>query len=1074
MPPMNHSSLRLARHLVIVGSFHGAVFGAPLPSEPIREAEQRQEQIGVQARNLVGALDTMLGEYERNNLGGDDAITVKSLRAQLERLSVAEMRTVVDLLQQARTVQNRGASAQTVADAYSAQKRISVEMARILAAHSRRAEAAELSKRLDELADRQARNLRDGIQIARMAQWPGGANLETMRNAQIEAQRGEQSAIAQEVQLASERLKKIAPDAGDADAQRDFQQTASRLKKVEADAQNAVEQLKLGQIQPALGNEIASRDELRRVARAVAPRERGAEALRKAESELGKLIEEQTEVRNSTARHPVEKEFDKWIAERANSTDPAKVLGKDFKGQTLEQLKANKDVAAKFNQETAQSSAVLGRIEDQQGELAIKNDFLGQDLADMPKALDSLKNANRMMQEARTSLKGMNAPEAAARQTAALEKMTAARDEVRMRAEEAEMLAARGGDKTKNLEMLKNAVENLAREEAGVAKSDTPNRQQQADAGRRAEKMAERAKELAPMAAEAMKAAVENAKKSEQAMAATDLNKGREEAGQAAKNLANAAQEIAKEMAKTEAAKQQAGDSMAALADLAKLIQQEQAIDLDSAKAAALGAKQSMEELARLAKSQAAIQEKTEEFKGSLDALQLAASQALTDALADMGAARSELEAGNARQGRLDAQKAVEKMLAAKSSMGKDLAEAMKQMGNDLPLNPEELAKAANQIQQALQDVKGAQDALAKAAEQMGQKAAQSAAEAAMQAAEAAKQAATAAQMAGQQSEQAGNKQATQQSAAARQAAQAAQKAAQQAAQNASQAASQPGAEAMAAAKQAVEQAGEAAKAAMQAAEAAGQAQASSQQSGNQQAAQQAGQAQQSAMKAAQAAQQAQQMAANAAQSAQQGAQAAQQAMQQAAQQLSQAAQQAGQAAAQGAAMSPELQQAAQEAMQQLANGAAQAMAGQNTPAQQAAAQAAQQLAQAAALMAAQQAGVSQLMAGAAQQPGQGQGQGPGMKGQGQQPGRGSGTGKKETATNQAPSEGAEDYKPGGDPQAVERMARQAALKKANFIGLPARERDAIQQSLGEKYPSEYGAMVEQYLLNLANEAAKK
>ena len=77
-------------------------------------------------------------------------------------------------------------------------------------------------------------------------------------------------------------------------------------------------------------------------------------------------------------------------------------------------------------------------------------------------------------------------------------------------------------------------------------------------------------------------------------------------------------------------------------------------------------------------------------------------------------------------------------------------------------------------------------------------------------------------------------------------------------------------------------------------------------------------------------------------------------------------------------------------------------------------------------------------------------------------------------AENQAPSEGAEDYKPGGDPQAVERKARQAALKKANFIALPAREREAIQQSLGEKYPAEYGAMVEQYLLNLANEAAKK
>ena len=59
-------------------------------------------------------------------------------------------------------------------------------------------------------------------------------------------------------------------------------------------------------------------------------------------------------------------------------------------------------------------------------------------------------------------------------------------------------------------------------------------------------------------------------------------------------------------------------------------------------------------------------------------------------------------------------------------------------------------------------------------------------------------------------------------------------------------------------------------------------------------------------------------------------------------------------------------------------------------------------------------------------------------------------------------------------PEAVQREARQAAIKKAGFLGLPPREREAIQQSLGEKYPQEYGAMVEQYLLNLANEPAKK
>ena len=104
-----------------------------------------------------------------------------------------------------------------------------------------------------------------------------------------------------------------------------------------------------------------------------------------------------------------------------------------------------------------------------------------------------------------------------------------------------------------------------------------------------------------------------------------------------------------------------------------------------------------------------------------------------------------------------------------------------------------------------------------------------------------------------------------------------------------------------------------------------------------------------------------------------------------------------------------------------------------------------------------------------------GQGQGPG-KGRGTQPGQGQGQGqgpgKSSQASNQ-PSQGAESYTP-GDPQAVQRGAREAALKQADFIGLPARERAAIEQSLREKYPQEYGALVEQYLLNLANESGKK
>src|SRR5262245_11139221 len=105
-------------------------FAANLPTERIRERENRQEQVGEEARQLIGALDVMLGEYERNHLSGDDVATVRKLRGSLEHLTVSEMRQVVDLLQQARAVSNPGTAVKTVADAFSAQKQVIVSINR--------------------------------------------------------------------------------------------------------------------------------------------------------------------------------------------------------------------------------------------------------------------------------------------------------------------------------------------------------------------------------------------------------------------------------------------------------------------------------------------------------------------------------------------------------------------------------------------------------------------------------------------------------------------------------------------------------------------------------------------------------------------------------------------------------------------------------------------------------------------------------------------------------------------------------------------------------------------------------
>ena len=70
-------------------------------------------------------------------------------------------------------------------------------------------------------------------------------------------------------------------------------------------------------------------------------------------------------------------------------------------------------------------------------------------------------------------------------------------------------------------------------------------------------------------------------------------------------------------------------------------------------------------------------------------------------------------------------------------------------------------------------------------------------------------------------------------------------------------------------------------------------------------------------------------------------------------------------------------------------------------------------------------------------------------------------------------TEAAQKYQPAGN-EAAQTGSRTVANKKGIFTALPARERAVIEQAQAEKYPEEYGAQVEQYLLNLARESAQK
>jgi hypothetical protein len=71
-------------------------------------------------------------------------------------------------------------------------------------------------------------------------------------------------------------------------------------------------------------------------------------------------------------------------------------------------------------------------------------------------------------------------------------------------------------------------------------------------------------------------------------------------------------------------------------------------------------------------------------------------------------------------------------------------------------------------------------------------------------------------------------------------------------------------------------------------------------------------------------------------------------------------------------------------------------------------------------------------------------------------------------------TEAAQEYEPPTGNETAQVQARDVASRKAAFMALPPRERAVIEQAQAETYPEEYGAQVEQYLLNLARESGTK
>jgi len=750
---MNNRAIAAAVAMTcIMGSFAHADPPRQL-LDSVRAGENRQTDIKSETQRTVADLDAIIAEFERNGLGESaDVKVLKSIRGVLGTLTDKEMEKVIALLQAARGAGDGGKAALNAAEAVQGQKTIVIQLQQLLLEYQRQQELTALSLRFAALAEDQNKNMKATRALARVAK-PGA--FDESQNVLLTLQQSEQVAIRDQVAGQLKRLKDLGTDADGTSVEKIAQvleaAEKSGLSKLLVQATTDLTQARLFS---AAVREKAARDQLRILARVVAPPKEPAAALQEAIDFLTGAIAEQTAV----------------------------VAG----AQGL----SGDDAAAK-----------AAELEERQADLVDGTDLVRQDIAALAiEAAGELKGAEDKMQLARAAM-GQNLQKQAAADngSAAL----ASLDRARARLVDQLALLKKQEEEKNPIAQAKQLKEQIAALRAAETKlkSETAKSQQVSEQGARQGELLKTARDLvllvtteSPAAIVPMQAAATDMEAARLSLSAVA---NRDEAAKsqqsAIDNLLKAEKALDQQIAELEKAKDDLAKLEQAREQVAKALEKERKIEKESAKLAAKEEKkqedaqkpqenqdkqneqakqdqakdeqakkddaqkpqekqdkqneqakqdQAKDEQAKkddaqkqdnkqdqkadaqqqmqdLAKQQEEAAKDASAAKQDVADAQQDASKALDDARKNMDAAKDKLQQQDAKAANEKAQDAVADLNKAKDSLDQKIGELQQKLGEQ-PDNQAKMDDLAKQLDQAQKDLAAAQQQVDNAQQQQG------------------------------------------------------------------------------------------------------------------------------------------------------------------------------------------------------------------------------------------------------------------------------------------------------------------------------------------------------------------
>ena len=527
--------------------------------------EVKQNNIGISLQRVARQLDSVIAEYDRNGLEGDNLDTLRRFRGMLNQLTGAEVATVVKQLQAAQIIgADPKQASENAIGAFSGQKQVIVSLKQIYLDWQLQQEFRLLSTRYERLAKAQHGNLQRAVEM--VAKSRGSNNYTYREEAKIDLriQELDQVGINDEAKLLTALLEKLDKEFAGTEEKR----AANALAEVKADLQpalnGAITDLKGKAIKSAAGFEQNAHRSLVELVRLLAPERSREETIHKAIKDIKDVMAQQENVMAETKELKDGKQEDtdsleRRQAELAFQTDLIRQDVKDVVSEAADELKQSRD-----NQQTVRS--ILSNTQahpetkalqaPEQQELALENlddakNALEDELKKMaenrqnPKdKLDQLKELAKKVAELKEAEKKIqtnaekldNLPEPTPSQQ---EEAEAARHLAAKQAAEAKQIASHLEQVLKKApEEIKAAAE-IAAKKAEEITANLPQIEERAKNGR-ANVKPETAK-----AAEALKKAAEQAKTAE-AKAQAEFEKGFAEVKKEFEKAAEALAEIEK------------------------------------------------------------------------------------------------------------------------------------------------------------------------------------------------------------------------------------------------------------------------------------------------------------------------------------------------------------------------------------------------------------------------------------------------------------------------------------------------------------------------------------------------